>query len=899
MAKQTVFSYKIQVDGQEVEQSINSLNGFQERLVDLKQKLASTPLNAPQFRELEKEIKRTEGAFESAKNKNKGFVDQLAGLPGIFGQVGQSIQGAGQFFGNFNMLLKASPIGLLATIVASLIQKFSQMEGVLDPLTKITSIFSGVMGKLANVILPPISAILEGIAVGAEKVANFFGELIGGSEGTGDALSYVADTYDQLEDSQAAYELSQKNSNRALQEAREIAADSTKPIEDRIQALKDAEKLEREIAKQGRERALAKARAQAIEIATELGYSKDKIEKLKQANAQEIKNFADSVTELKKLNREKLNTLYGGLGDIQEIQAQESKIGTKTQKQINALYDERAAQDKAANQEAAARAKERRQVQKENIDAEIKLLLTFREDNIQKDAVYYQKIEQQLRDYYKKKNALEDADKKLTKTQLENRRREQEDAIKKGLQGLIDANDKQKKLNEDLKKSEEDIAKAKKGITTDQLVLLQQQQTELDINYQKEKERLENDLKIKKQIYGEDSEQYKLAQIAKNNAEANYLNKTNENNQKTEDLVKARNERLKNLDLLLEQERVDGLKDGLEKQLATINDGERKKIDAYKKTLDELVKNGDITLQQAAEKLANYTTLVTTKTREATKAAIGDDFLKNILQGVDTAISGTSATFFGVYDKINEAKDLLDKGLKAGTVSLEQYQKGIADLNQKLISQNQKLAGALNAVAQGAMTAAQGFGEETAAGKILIKVSQAAALANTALALSEAIAGLGKDLKKGFPTNIVAVASTLALIGTAFGQAKALFKKQVSETQSEEPRKLAGGGLVSGSGTSTSDSIPARLSNGESVINARSTAMFTPLLSAINQAGGGKPFAFGGVVSPQEVVAQQQSASLIQALSQSQGQPIKTYVVAQDMTSMQMFDRAQKSRSTL
>lgn len=53
--------------------------------------------------------------------------------------------------------------------------------------------------------------------------------------------------------------------------------------------------------------------------------------------------------------------------------------------------------------------------------------------------------------------------------------------------------------------------------------------------------------------------------------------------------------------------------------------------------------------------------------------------------------------------------------------------------------------------------------------------------------------------------------------------------------------KFAKGGLVEGSGTGTSDSIPAMLSNGESVITARATSMFAPLLSAINVAGGGVP----------------------------------------------------------
>ncbi|WP_129714662.1 hypothetical protein [Pedobacter sp. SYP-B3415] len=51
-----------------------------------------------------------------------------------------------------------------------------------------------------------------------------------------------------------------------------------------------------------------------------------------------------------------------------------------------------------------------------------------------------------------------------------------------------------------------------------------------------------------------------------------------------------------------------------------------------------------------------------------------------------------------------------------------------------------------------------------------------------------------------------------------------------------------GDGMVYGPGTGTSDSINARLSNGESVINARSTRMFGPILSAMNVAGGGRAF---------------------------------------------------------
>ncbi|GKX34656.1 MAG: hypothetical protein MnENMB40S_22740 [Rhizobiaceae bacterium MnEN-MB40S] len=56
---------------------------------------------------------------------------------------------------------------------------------------------------------------------------------------------------------------------------------------------------------------------------------------------------------------------------------------------------------------------------------------------------------------------------------------------------------------------------------------------------------------------------------------------------------------------------------------------------------------------------------------------------------------------------------------------------------------------------------------------------------------------------------------------------------------------LADGGLVRGPGTSTSDSIPARLSNGEYVVNAAATRKHRQLLEAVNS---GKGFATGRLV---------------------------------------------------
>lgn len=121
--------------------------------------------------------------------------------------------------------------------------------------------------------------------------------------------------------------------------------------------------------------------------------------------------------------------------------------------------------------------------------------------------------------------------------------------------------------------------------------------------------------------------------------------------------------------------------------------------------------------------------------------------------------------------------------------------------------------------------------------------SKAAAVAAKSLAVGEILVNQGVAVAKGikqaqsvpFPANIGAIATTIAAILAGI----------TSAMRAVNSAKFATGGYVSGAGTSTSDSIPARLSNGESVINANSTALFTGLLSSLNQIGGGVPIQAG------------------------------------------------------
>lgn len=90
---------------------------------------------------------------------------------------------------------------------------------------------------------------------------------------------------------------------------------------------------------------------------------------------------------------------------------------------------------------------------------------------------------------------------------------------------------------------------------------------------------------------------------------------------------------------------------------------------------------------------------------------------------------------------------------------------------------------------------------------------------------------LAKEIASKSWGGVASAAALMALVKAAFAGAKALVKG------------FSTGGYVQGSGTGTSDSIPARLSNGESVMTAKATSMFSPILSAFNQLGGGVPIA--------------------------------------------------------
>ena len=124
-------------------------------------------------------------------------------------------------------------------------------------------------------------------------------------------------------------------------------------------------------------------------------------------------------------------------------------------------------------------------------------------------------------------------------------------------------------------------------------------------------------------------------------------------------------------------------------------------------------------------------------------------------------------------------------------------------------------------------------------------------------------AALGNTLRAAATTSAVASNATItasaapaaaAEAGATFGASAIAGAAALAALFALGSQAFADGGFVSGPGSGRSDSIPARLSNGEFVVNAQATRQNRQMLEAIN---GGRRFADGGAVGQTQQLAPQ------------------------------------------
>ena len=239
---------------------------------------------------------------------------------------------------------------------------------------------------------------------------------------------------------------------------------------------------------------------------------------------------------------------------------------------------------------------------------------------------------------------------------------------------------------------------------------------------------------------------------------------------------------------------------------------------------------------------------------EEQEKAIGEKFKKSALEielNGDNE-DGESKELQLLRLRLEEKQALLESAQRKEGETIEAFELRKLELKKNVIEAEKNLQGGVieenikslenfgNAIST-AQSLAEAFSGKS---KTLAQASKALALAEIAISSGVAVA---KAIKSGagltFPANLGAIATAVAHVLGGI----------TSATKMVNSAKFADGGLVQGAGSGTSDSIPAHLSNGESVLTASATSMFAPALSAFNQIGGGVPIVMNNMSTQQQI----------------------------------------------
>jgi hypothetical protein len=139
---------------------------------------------------------------------------------------------------------------------------------------------------------------------------------------------------------------------------------------------------------------------------------------------------------------------------------------------------------------------------------------------------------------------------------------------------------------------------------------------------------------------------------------------------------------------------------------------------------------------------------------------------------------------------------------------------------------------------------ANAAGEQTAAGIAFQKIAAGIQIAiDTAKSITAAVAGATTAAAAGGPAAPFLIVGYIAsMVGSVIGAVTQATQLLSSAGEVPAPPRFATGVIgLDGAGTATSDSIDAKLSRGESVITAKATERFAPVLAQMEMAVGNRP----------------------------------------------------------
>jgi len=287
-------------------------------------------------------------------------------------------------------LVSANPLivvfAVFAGFIIALINHFKKFEAVGDAMTKAWSKVSYVFDAFLNKVLKPLIDGFVSLVNAVGDAASWIGGLFSDDMEKGaDRTGELTDALDDLKDAEEENAIARAESNRALQEARELAADANVPIQERIEALKKAGQIENEQLAESIRIAETRARAVLEQIALEMGVRDELIQKIREGTIEQLKAARAEIMLMKDVDKEKIKGITQDIITTEDAGAQQAKIGKKVETGITSLQrEERSKREAAAKEhqqklqkqrdEAARREKERKQNEAAYNEVALKLM---------------------------------------------------------------------------------------------------------------------------------------------------------------------------------------------------------------------------------------------------------------------------------------------------------------------------------------------------------------------------------------------------------------------------------------------------------------------------------------------------------------------------------------------
>lgn len=228
-----------------------TMSQLRKRSAELKAQLdvTSASANPKEYKRLQQQLAETTEAMDDLSSKGRSTLTNLSAIPGPVGKVGQSIQGLSKAF----KLLIANPVGV---VIMAIVVAFQLMKKAIEGSDKATTIFTGIMQALGSVLDSVLRIVTQVYAAIFDLITLNFDGLKEHISNIGDLATNMVDAAgsayeaalaeDALNDAIARNnDLTEVNKAR-ISELRQISGDTTKTIQERIDASNELMKLEKD-----------------------------------------------------------------------------------------------------------------------------------------------------------------------------------------------------------------------------------------------------------------------------------------------------------------------------------------------------------------------------------------------------------------------------------------------------------------------------------------------------------------------------------------------------------------------------------------------------------------------------------------------------------------------------